>query len=98
MEAVWRAYLLHIDAVAGTRKDQRRFHRLREPLRLYRDLLLLFPREVDEVVILCPNEERDGRLVEAAPLSVPLLDTVESGFACEVEHEEDGDCVVADEG
>ena len=50
------------------------------------------------MVVLGSNQERDGGLVEAAALSVPLFDAVEGGFAREIEHEEDGDCVVADEG
>ena len=50
------------------------------------------------MVILSSDQEWDGGLVEAAALSVPLFDAVEGGFAREVEHEEDGNCVVADEG
>ena len=49
------------------------------------------------MVVLCADEDGDGRLVEAAALAVPLLDAVESALARQVEHEEDGDGVVADE-
>lgn len=84
--------------MACTAEDQTRLHGLRKPLGLLADLLLLFAREIDEMVVLCANEERDGGLVEAAALSVPLFDAVEGGFAGQVEHEEDGDGVVANEG
>lgn len=50
------------------------------------------------MVVLCANQEGDCRLVETAALPVPLLDAVQGALSCEVEHEEDGDCVVADEG
>lgn len=36
-------------------------------------------------------------LVEASCLSVPLLDTVESRLAREIEHEQDRNCVIADQ-
>lgn len=49
------------------------------------------------MVVLCADEEGDGGLVEASPLPVPLLDGVEGALAGQVEHEEDGDGVVADE-
>lgn len=49
------------------------------------------------MVVLGSDQERDGCLVEAASLSVPFFDAVEGGFPREVEHEEDGDGVVADE-
>lgn len=91
------AYLLHIDAVTCTRKDQTRFHGFGESFGLQTDFLLLFAREVDEMVVFGADEERDGGLVEASALSVPFFDAVECGFACEIEHEEDGDGVVAHE-
>ena len=37
-------------------------------------------------------------LVESPRLAVPLLDAVECRFSGEVKHEEDGHCIVADEG
>lgn len=40
------------------------------------NLLLFFSWEVDKVVVLCADQKRDGSLVEAASLSVPLLDGV----------------------
>ena len=47
------------------------------------------------MVILGADEERDGCLVEAAALPVPFLDAVKCRFAREVEHEQDGYCVIA---
>ena len=79
-------------------KNQTRLHRLREPSGLQADLLLLLAREIDEMVVLGADEEGDGGFVEAPALAVPLFDAVEGGLAREVEHEEDGDGVVADEG
>lgn len=50
------------------------------------------------MVVLCADEEWNCSLVEAASLTVPFLDTVESRLACEIEHKEDGHSVIADEG
>lgn len=47
------------------------------------------------MIILCPDKEWDGSLVETSALSIPFFDGVEGGFAGQVEHEEDGDGVVA---
>lgn len=60
-------------------------------------LLLFLPREIDKVVVLCPHQKGDCRFVETAPLTVPLLDGVQRAFAGEVEHEENGNGIVADE-
>ncbi len=49
------------------------------------------------MVVFGANEKRNGRLVEAAPLPVPLLDRVQRALARQVEHEEDGHGVVAHE-
>jgi hypothetical protein len=61
------------------------------------DLFLLLAREVDEMVVLGADKERNGGLVEASPLPVPLLDGVQGAFPCQVEHEEYGDGIVAHE-
>lgn len=50
------------------------------------------------MVIFCANKERNGSLVEASTLSVPLFDAVEGRFSSKVEHKEDGDCIIANEG
>ena len=84
--------------MTSTRKDQAGLHSLREAFRLQRDLFLLLPGEVDEVIVFCTNQERNGSLIEAATLSIPFFDTVQGRLASEVEHEEDRYCVVADEG
>lgn len=60
-------------------------------------LLLLLPREIYKVVVLCPHQKGDCSFVETAPLTVPLLDGVQRAFAGEVEHEENGDSIIADE-
>lgn len=93
-----KPYLLHIDAVAGAAKDQARLHGLCKAFRLQTNLLLLFLWEIDKVVVFCADEKRDCGLVEAPALAVPLLDGIEGALAGEVEHEEDCDGVVADEG
>ena len=61
---------------------------------LIRDFFLVFSREVYEVIVFCAYKERNSRLVEASTLSIPLFDRVERALSCEVEHEENGDCVV----
>ena len=65
---------------------------------LIRDLLLVLPGKVHKVVVFGAYQDRDGGLVEAAALAVPLLDAVQGALPGQVEHEEDGDGVVADEG
>ena len=50
------------------------------------------------MVVLRADQERDGGFVEASPLAVPFLDGIEGALSGQVEHEEDGDGVVADEG
>jgi hypothetical protein len=61
------------------------------------DLFLIFSREVDEMIVLCANQEGNRSLVEAATLSVPLFDAVESRLPGQVEHEEDRDRIIADQ-
>ena len=50
------------------------------------------------MVVLCADEERNSRLVETSTLAVPLLDGIEGALSGQVEHEEYGNGVVADEG
>lgn len=50
------------------------------------------------MVVLGTDEEWDGGLVEAAALTIPLLDAIEGTLAGQVEHKEDGDGVVTDQG
>ena len=81
-----------LDAISSTPQDM-----LETGPYLIADLLLVFSWEVDKMIVLCANQERDSRLVEASSLSVPFLDTVQGRFAGEVEHEEDSHCIIADE-
>lgn len=37
-------------------------------------------------------------LVKTPGLPVPLFDTVQRRLACQIEHEQDGDCIVGYEG
>lgn len=53
--------------------------------------------KVDKVVVLGTNQERDGGLVEAASLTIPLLDRVQCRFAGKIKHEKNSDGVVADQ-
>ena len=90
-------YLLHINAVAGRAEDQACLHRFGKTLCLQRDLLLFLFREIDKVVVLGADQERDGGLVESTPLTIPLLDRVQCLFAGKIEHEKNSDGVVADQ-
>lgn len=47
------------------------------------------------MVVLGADENWDGRLVEPAPLAIPLFDAIQCTLAGEIKHEENGDCVVA---
>jgi hypothetical protein len=64
---------------------------------LIRNLLLLFPGEVDKVIVLCADQKRDCSLVETSSLPVPFLDGVQCAFACQVKHEEYCNSIVADQ-
>lgn len=79
--------LLHIDAVTSAAEDQAGLHRLCESFGLEGDLLLVFAREIDKVIILGSNKEWDGCLVEAPTLAVPFFDGVQSALSGEIEHE-----------
>lgn len=56
-------------------------------LYLIRYLLLLFTRQIHEMVILGSDQNWDGRLVEAPSLAIPFLDAVQCALACQIEHE-----------
>lgn len=62
---------------------------------LKRNLLLILAGKVDEMVILCPNQERNGRFVKPTALPVPLLDRIQCTLPCQVKHEKDSYSVVA---
>lgn len=65
---------------------------------LHGDFLLIFAREVDELIVLGSHKEWDGRFVEASALAVPFLDRVKSALASQVEHEQDRDSIIANKG
>jgi hypothetical protein len=50
------------------------------------------------VIVFRANQERYRSLVKSSALSVPLFNTVQRRLACEIEHEEDGHGIVANEG
>lgn len=54
---------------------------------LQRNLLLVLAGKVHKMIILCADEKRDGGLIEAAALTVPLLDRIECTLARKIEHE-----------
>lgn len=89
--------LLHVDGVTRATKDETGLHSLCETFCLHADLLLLFLGEIDKVVVLCTDKERNGGLVETSPLAIPFFDGVESALTGKIEHEENGDCIVADQ-
>jgi len=43
------------------------------------------------------SKDETAHLVKPPSLPVPLFDTVQRRLACQVEHEQDGHCVVGDE-
>lgn len=69
----------------------------RVPPYLQRNLLLVFSREVDELIVLGSHEERDGCLIEPAALAVPFLDRVQRALTSEVEHEQDRHSIIANQ-
>lgn len=75
----------------------RQLHDLSRNTDLVRDLFLVLSWKVHEMVVFRPDEERNSRLVETSPLPIPFLDRVQSTLASEVEHEQDGNGVVADQ-
>lgn len=92
-----RTDLLHVDAVAGAAEYQTCLHRLGKAFGLERDFFLVLAREVDEMVVLGTNKERNGCFVETPALAIPFLDGVQSAFAGEIKHKEDRNGVIADE-
>lgn len=87
--------LLNVYAVAGTAEDERRLHGLCKSFCLIAYLFLLFSWKVDEMVVLGAYKERDGGFVKTSALPIPLLDAIQGALPCEVEHEEDGNSIVA---
>ena len=49
------------------------------------------------MIVFGADQKRDGGLVEASALAIPLLDAVQRALPRQIEHEEDGHCVIADE-
>lgn len=82
--------------MTGAAEDEAGLHRLSKALRLQRDLFLVFPGEVDKVVVFGSNKEGNCCLVEASALAVPFLDGVESALAGEIKHEKNSHSIVAD--
>lgn len=90
------AYLLNINAMTRTAEDQTSAHSLRKAPGLIADLLLILLGKVDKVIIFCPDQEWDRRLIEAAALSVPLFNAIQRRLSSQIKHKEDCDGVVAD--
>lgn len=90
-------YLLNVDTMASTTEDQARFHCLRKTLCLEGNFLLILAREVDKVIILGTNQERNGSLVETTALAIPFFDRIERALACQIKHEQNGNSVIADQ-
>jgi hypothetical protein len=63
---------------------------------LIADFFLILSWEIDKVIVFGADKKRDGSLIKASTLSIPLFDTVEGGFPGQIEHEENGDSIVAD--
>ena len=49
------------------------------------------------MVILRTHQERNRSLVESSSLPIPLLDTIEGAFPCQVEHEQDSHSIIANQ-
>ena len=73
-------------------------HRELSSAYLCRYFFLLFAREIDKVVVFCADQERNGCLVETSPLAIPFFDGIECALPGQVEHEEYGDSIVANQG
>ena len=50
------------------------------------------------MIIFSANKEWDRRLVKPSPLPIPLFNAVKSTLPSQIEHEQDGHRVIADEG
>ena len=50
------------------------------------------------MIILGPDQERYGRLIETPSLPIPLLNRVEGALPGQIEHEKDSHGVIADKG
>lgn len=109
---MWRSNLLDIDTVTRTAEDQAGSHRLCKSSGLVglvtcfaitnlaylgADLFLILFGKADKMIVLGANQERDSSLVEASPLPIPLLDAVECALPCQIEHEQDGNGIIAHE-
>lgn len=70
-------------------------HLIRIPTYLDRDFFLVLPGKVDELIIFGADKERNGCLVEPATLAIPFLDRIQRTLPGQIEHEEDGDGVIA---
>lgn len=64
---------------------------------LIRNFLLVLCREIHKVVVLCAHQDRNRRLIKAPSLPIPLLDTVQGALPRQVEHEQNSDCIVANQ-
>lgn len=49
------------------------------------------------MIVLGPDQEGNGRFVKPATLAIPLFNRVEGALAREIEHEENGHGIIADE-
>lgn len=83
--------------MTGTAKDQACLHSLGEALGLNGDLLLVLSRQVDKLIVLGSNQERNSGLVEPSALAVPFLDRVQSTLPSQIEHEENRNGIIADQ-
>ena len=84
-----RAYLL-----LAERQEIREIARSTDLVRYF---FLVFLGEIDKMIILRANKKWNSCLIEAAALSIPFFDRVESALPCEIKHKEDSHSVVADE-
>ena len=58
---------------------------------------MVLTRKVHKVVILGANQERDGSLIESTALAIPFLNGVEGALSGEVEHEQNGHGIIANQ-
>lgn len=60
-------------------------------------LFLVFPWEIDEMIVFRTHQEGNGGLIEPSSLSVPFFDRVQGALPRQVEHEQNSYCIVADQ-
>jgi len=87
--------LLNVYRVGGGAENERGLHGLGKLARLLGDFRLLVDGERGKEVVLGADEEGGGGLVKETALLVPVFDTRQRRLSRKIEHEQQGDGVIA---